>query len=119
MKEIKIPDISVIPKDLGRFKIPSKEFDDKAKKILQLVYMALLIDGMGEKTVIDDEAQPDMFFHYYGHVGQIDFDYHSDGWEFYGSRSGVAILDFEKHFDEDYEKVEKWMMDIICGEEHE
>ena len=102
------------------------EEQEKAMKIMELFWMGLQVNGLNSRKAEITGTLPTMFFRFYGHVSNIDFDCHMTGYREgydpdnlneYQQRS-VWAAEKEKFF-EDADSVKRWLHGILEGMKHD
>lgn len=102
-------------KSHNQFNIQIPEEQEKTEKIMELIRLALRINGLSERRKKKTGNLPTAMFEFFGHTANLEFRLYEDGWEpDYTKYSSMDMyVDDELHaFNEKYEKIKGWLMDF-------
>lgn len=95
------------------------EEQEKAVKIMELLWMALQINGMEERKRKLTGDLPTVFGRLWGHIGSIEMQIYENGWcEDHPYRSMIEVH-FDERIDEEYSRVRSWLHGILEGMKHD
>ncbi len=96
----------------------SGEEQEKAEKIMELIWMGLQTNGMEGRRREVTGCLPTVFGNLWGHTGEIEIDVCKNGW-FQGCPGNKMVVHFDERIDQEYDHVRSWLHEILEGMKHD